>query len=104
MQTPALNLPSLPAAEVEEARIYKDWRRPLSGPLSMADVQRFILFATGNDGGLRTRPVWLRSQGEHTHIPMVAAELLQGDLKHYFAGCTLAYLATECCVPYAYWP
>jgi len=73
MRMPALNLRMLGSLEESEALIYQQWRRTLSGPLSTPDVQRFIALSTGGDGGLRTRPVVLRSQDGRTLLPMVKA-------------------------------
>lgn len=73
MRMPALDLRVLGGLEENEALIYRQWRRTLSEPLTMPDVQHFIALSTGSDGGLRTRPVFFRSQDGRTLLPMVEA-------------------------------
>ncbi|RXK65939.1 hypothetical protein ERT44_11850 [Stenotrophomonas sp. MA5] len=76
MQMPAFDLAALAAAEAAEADVYRQWHRTVQGPLSMADVQRFVSLSTGGDGALRSGPVWIRARDGRAQLPMVPA--LQG--------------------------
>lgn len=57
-----------------EASIYQRWAESLSGAVQISDMQRLVAMSPGQDGALRTGPVWICSRDGMTRIPMVAAE------------------------------